>query len=123
MFFFSFDPRQPSHIMVHSQTVPCKSSPKRRRVTRCRRATRRACACATTAGPRRASSPHSSNTHSSSNSSNNNNNSSNTKHSFRAVWAMTKMGVEGAEGWRGRTQRRTTLFTSRDGWDSSVGWL
>uniref|UniRef100_A0A8D8J5Y0 (northern house mosquito) hypothetical protein n=1 Tax=Culex pipiens TaxID=7175 RepID=A0A8D8J5Y0_CULPI len=25
--------------------------------------------------------------------------------------------------WRGRAQRRTTLFTSRDGWDSSVGWL
>ncbi|KAG8034633.1 hypothetical protein G9C98_007709 [Cotesia typhae] len=39
------------------------------------------------------------------------------------VWGMTKTGVEGAEGWRGRTQRRTTLFTSRDGWDSSVGWL
>lgn len=25
--------------------------------------------------------------------------------------------------WRGSIQRRTTLFTSRDGWDSSVGLL
>lgn len=53
---------------------------------------------------------------------NNSNNSSNNKANL-GVWGMTKTGVEGAEGWRGRTQRRTTLFTSRDGWDSSVGWL
>lgn len=39
------------------------------------------------------------------------------------TWEMMKTEVEGVEGWRGRTQRRTTLFTSRDGWDSSVGWL
>lgn len=55
------------------------------------------------------------------NSSVNSNNSSNKAN--LGVWGMTKTGVEGAEGWRGRTQRRTTLFTSRDGWDSSVGWL
>lgn len=53
----------------------------------------------------------------------NNNNSSNNNKANQGVWGMTKTGVEGAEGWRGRTQRRTTLFTSRDGWDSSVGWL
>lgn len=55
-----------------------------------------------------------------------NNSSVNSNSSNKAnlgVWGMTKTGVEGAEGWRGRTQRRTTLFTSRDGWDSSVGWL
>lgn len=55
-----------------------------------------------------------------------NNNSSVNSNNNKAnlgVWGMTKTGVEGAEGWRGRTQRRTTLFTSRDGWDSSVGWL
>jgi len=52
----------------------------------------------------------------------NNSNSNNSKANL-GVWGMTKTGVEGAEGWRGRTQRRTTLFTSRDGWDSSVGWL
>lgn len=51
-----------------------------------------------------------------------NSNSSNNKANL-GVWGMTKTGVGGAEGWRGRTQRRTTLFTSRDGWDSSVGWL
>lgn len=56
------------------------------------------------------------------NSSANSNNSNNNKANL-GVWGMTKTGVEGAEGWRGRTQRRTTLFTSRDGWDSSVGWL
>lgn len=53
----------------------------------------------------------------------NNSNSSNNNKANLGVWGMTKTGVEGAEGWRGRTQRRTTLFTSRDGWDSSVGWL
>lgn len=52
-----------------------------------------------------------------------NSNSSNNNKANLGVWGMTKTGVEGAEGWRGRTQRRTTLFTSRDGWDSSVGWL
>lgn len=54
---------------------------------------------------------------------NSNSTSSNNNKANLGVWGMTKTGVEGAEGWRGRTQRRTTLFTSRDGWDSSVGWL
>lgn len=57
------------------------------------------------------------------NSSVNSNSSGNNSKANLGVWGMTKTGVEGAEGWRGRTQRRTTLFTSRDGWDSSVGWL
>ncbi|KAJ8932301.1 hypothetical protein NQ314_014794 [Rhamnusium bicolor] len=30
---------------------------------------------------------------------------------------------QGRTSWRGRAQLRMTLFTSRDGWDSSVGWL
>ena len=34
-----------------------------------------------------------------------------------------KWPAQGETSWRGRTQLRTTLFTSRDGWDSSVGWL
>lgn len=54
----------------------------------------------------------------------NNGNSSNVNNKTNPdVWGMMKTGVEGTQGWRGRTQRRTTLFTSRDGWDSSVGWL
>ncbi|VEN52691.1 unnamed protein product [Callosobruchus maculatus] len=32
-------------------------------------------------------------------------------------------GQRGRTSWRGRAQLRMTLFTSRDGWDSSVGWL
>lgn len=34
-----------------------------------------------------------------------------------------KWPSQGQTSWRGRVQLRTTLFTSRDGWDSSVGWL
>lgn len=30
---------------------------------------------------------------------------------------------EGQTSWRDPGQLRMTLFTSRDGWDSSVGWL
>lgn len=45
--------------------------------------------------------------------------------------AMVKLAVvlraaqphQGKTSWRDRAQLRMTLFTSRDGWDSSVGWL
>lgn len=30
---------------------------------------------------------------------------------------------QGQTSWRDPAQLRMTLFTSRDGWDSSVGWL
>lgn len=102
---------QPSHIMEYSQAhkAMCKSSSSSSKPSS---RARRVFACATATGARASRGPR---TGSSS--------SRNRRSSSRAVWGMTKTGVEGAEGWRGRTQRRTTLFTSRDGWDSSVGWL
>lgn len=36
---------------------------------------------------------------------------------------LTAQPDQGRTSWRGRAQLRMTLFTSRDGWDSSVGWL
>lgn len=47
-----------------------------------------------------------------------------------AAAATVKVGAvlrarpqQGQTSWRDRAQLRMTLFTSRDGWDSSVGWL
>lgn len=41
----------------------------------------------------------------------------------KARGAMKAQAQQGRTSWRGRAQLRMTLFTSRDGWDSSVGWL
>lgn len=39
-------------------------------------------------------------------------------------WAApTARRRQGRTSWRDPAQLRMTLFTSRDGWDSSVGWL
>lgn len=41
----------------------------------------------------------------------------------KARGALKAQAQQGRTSWRGRAQLRMTLFTSRDGWDSSVGWL
>lgn len=60
-----------------------------------------------------------------------------TEHPSAGVWGGSTGGLgtakaprggpkgvqQGRTSWRGRAQLRMTLFTSRDGWDSSVGWL
>lgn len=41
----------------------------------------------------------------------------------KAAAVMRAQPRQSQTSWRDRAQLRMTLFTSRDGWDSSVGWL